>query len=176
MSRLEFGEKVKKAAITRANGYPRAKSKNFKWLESVVRAPKTDDCIEWPFAKRDNGYGQIFWRGTKTTQNRVVCVLAHGEPIHDTLEAAHECGNKSCCNPSHITWKTHAANIADKLIHGTHIQGSKIPWSKLTEADIPTIRGMLASGVSMGKTAKTYGVAKGSIEDIKYGRSWKHVP
>ena len=128
MSRLEFGEKVKKAAITRANGYPRAKSKNFKWLESVVRAPKTDDCIEWPFAKRDNG------------------------------------------------WKTHAANIADKLIHGTHIQGSKIPWSKLTEADIPTIRGMLASGVSMGKTAKTYGVAKGSIEDIKYGRSWKHVP
>ena len=46
--------------------------------------------------------------------HRLVCWLAHGDPPAAMLkpEASHSCHRKWCCNPAHLGWRTHAANMA----------------------------------------------------------------
>ncbi len=47
--------------------------------------------------------------------------------------------------------------------------------AKLTEHDIPAIRERLSSGESQYSIAKDYGVNRGAIAKIKYGKTWSHV-
>ncbi|MET3778910.1 hypothetical protein ABID20_004498 [Rhizobium alvei] len=173
--RLEFSRKTKSAIMTHNISMPRASSKNFKWLAHIAESTSHDDCINWPFSKRENGYGQIFWRGKRTTTNRVVCILSNGEPINNKLEAAHSCGNSLCCNPNHISWKTPKDNRRDKIMHGTHIQGEQISWSKLKEEDVRLIKSELIKNMTSLQIARTYGVSRSTIDDIKKRASWKHV-
>lgn len=75
---------------------------------------------------------------------------------------------------SNLYWGTPAQNSADKLRHGTHRQGSEIPWSKFTEADVARIRS-LKGRVSQSKLAVEYGVRQGHISRVMNGRQWRHV-
>ena len=55
--------------------------------------------------------------------HRWVLELAVGPPPFDRAEAAHApliCNNPSCVSPKHLRWATHAENMADTVIDGTH--------------------------------------------------------
>jgi hypothetical protein len=94
---------------------------------AAAMATNTDECILWPYAIRNSGYGAFSLKNRGQTINydahRYVCQLSHGES--PTMEAAHRCGRKLCINSKHLYWATHEANMADAKAHGTVIGGGR---------------------------------------------------
>lgn len=199
MARKEFSSATRKAALkrsglrceaagrkaTRQNAYraqfeagggkPRSKSANFRWIEAVVLGPWPRDCVEWPFAKRGNGYGTIIWKYQRTTAHRVACELAHGPTPETGMQAAHSCGNRACCNPAHLRWATAAENHADKIGHGTLLSGERCPASKLTAEQVRSIRMCLLGGMSLPAIGEKFNVSASTVWMISAGKTWRGI-
>lgn len=144
---------------------------------SEVAVPCADgDCLSWPYAKYRDGYGQVWFEGRLTGAHRVVCLLAHGEPESDGLDAAHSCGNGmgGCVNAQHLRWATRAANFADMAEHGTKPIGANAPWAKLSDDGVREIR-RLAGTMPQKDIAVRMGVSKPTISAVLSGKRWAHV-
>lgn len=76
---------------------------------------------------------------TNCLVSALVCVAFHG-PRPKGYEAAHKNGIKSDNSADNLEWKTHAANIADKFLHGTTRKGSLNPSAKLDEPTVAEVR------------------------------------
>lgn len=139
------------------------------WAQAAVHYTG-DDCLLWPFGKT-NGYGALGANGAKAQAHRFVCELAHGKPPRDGLDCAHSCGNRACCNPRHLRWASRAENEADKKAHGTSNSGERHGLSKLTEADVRSIRS-LAGSMTQRAIAARYGVGSDQISRIINGKRW----
>jgi hypothetical protein len=91
--------------------------------------------------------------------------------------AAHgECHERACCNPAHLSWKTHAENQADKKRDGTHIQGERQWRAKLTEEQVRLFK--LLDGhpeLSMPDHARFFGVNRTTLYSIRSGANWTHI-
>ena len=75
-----------------------------------------------------------------------------------------------------LSWVTHKENMFRKRRHGTHIEGSRDPKSKLTETDVRNIRKPRSAGEHVENVASRYGVSKWTIYDAcNPNRQWKHV-
>lgn len=147
---------------------------NLAWLEDVLRAPRGDACIDWPFGRDSKGYGTLRVGDKGTRAHRFACEFTHGPAPADRYEAAHSCGRKMCVNPSHLRWASSAENNADKIAHGTH------PYqlhSKLTPADVRAIRAAAAVGTwgIMTQLARQYGVRLAVVSQIVRRVSWAWV-
>ncbi len=99
-------------------------------------------------------------------------------PCPEGSEACHYDGNKSNNVLTNLRWDTRQGNMADMIRHGSRTwdKGSDHPKAKLTEADIPEIRRLVRSGLSMAKTAQRFKVSSASISQVMAGKSWSHVP
>jgi hypothetical protein len=133
------------------------------WLKERRDCPDGDQCLIWPFARYNKGYGNVTFldaAGVKhsTGAHRMMCRLAHGEPPTPKHEVAHSCGNGfgGCVNPHHLRWDTWTGNYADKIKHGTDQYGERNPRSKLTRAIARDIR---RSRESVTVLAQRYGVS-----------------
>lgn len=130
-----------------------------------------DDCLFWPYARCRKGYARINMSGQSQVASHVVCKEAHGDPPTPLHEAAHSCGNGNlgCVNPRHLSWKTPAANNADKIEHGTLIRGEQHPFAKLTE---DTVRMIYHDERPYPAIAAAHNISVPTIYDIKRRRSW----
>lgn len=146
-----------------------------RFLREAALSYDGPDCLIWPFAMAQDGYGHIWVKGSNTHASRFLCKIAHGEPPSPKMEAAHECGNPACVNKRHLSWKTPVENAADRDRHGTNMRGENHCFAKLSEPDVVRIRSM-AGRVSQSRLAAEYGVSQSSIYLIQSGRNWKHVP
>lgn len=143
------------------------------WLESMI-GHKGDECVFWPFAYT-NKYGKVDTKAVgNIPANRLMCILAHGEPPSKEHEAAHSCGVAGCLNPNHLSWKTVRANAQDRILHGTSGRGSKNPQAKLTEEQVIQIRERLKSGKrGVGRRlSEEYGVSPSQISMINRRDKW----
>ncbi len=106
--------------------------------------------------------------------HRVMCILAHGEPLTERHEAAHSCGNgsKGCLNPNHLRWATPVDNHKDKVAHGTLSFGSQHYAAKLTDESIAQI---LMDTREQKTIARDYGVSQSTVSLVKSGKRWRHV-
>jgi len=130
-------------------------------------------CIEWPFAMGHNGYGTVKYEGRARIASRIMCIIAHGNPVDDRLQAAHSCGNGhlACMNPKHLAWKTNEENVQDARKHGTWAHGEQVPQSKLTEQQAREIAA-LKGKVRQKDLAKKYAVGVGAIAHIHCSATW----
>jgi hypothetical protein len=144
-----------------------------KFLKEKALTYEDDGCLDWPFGKFSNGYGVVWFNGKNMGAHRVVCELAHGPPSGPghKQEAAHECGNKSCCNPRHLRWATPKENKADMIKHGTALRGAKHWASRLTVEDVKKIRAAFGS-VPNKVLAARFNTSKENISMIGIGKSW----
>lgn len=130
-----------------------------------------DDCLLWPFAER-TGYGLLGIGGKMVTAHREVCRRVHGEPPTETSEAAHNCGNSLCVNPTHIRWAEPKDNQADRKRHGTSNEGDRNGNSKLTPNQVRYVRRTQRSAREL---AELLGVNRATIEGIRSGRYWQNL-
>lgn len=101
-----------------------------------------DGCILWPFAvRKSSGYGAHNTPSPakkSVDAHRYVCEMAHGVAPTERHQAAHECGNKLCVNPKHLSWSLPVENMADAIRHGT-LRGGGRYRQRLFEAQIADI-------------------------------------
>jgi hypothetical protein len=137
----------------------------------------SEDCLMWPYSKYPNGYGMIGNDGSTTNASRVMCIVAHGLPKSDDMEAAHSCGkgHLGCVNPNHLSWKTPKENASDKIIHGTVIQGENSLHSKLNESQVIEIFKRAKKGENQTLIANDYGISRRNVSNIKNKVSWKYL-
>lgn len=139
------------------------------WMPSFLsHGTWGDECIEWPFSKTKKGYGIFTHKNKRYPAHRFVLIQISGKNP-EGLQAAHECGNPSCVNPNHLSWKTQIENEKDKIRHGTLRRGTESSRAKLTDADVLNI---FASQEPQYALAERYGVHKATIQTIKSGKTW----
>jgi len=143
-----------------------------QWIKYHINY-KGDDCLKWPFAASAYGYGNVAFYGKYRVASRVMCILAHGEPMDEKLHAAHSCGNGhlACMNPNHISWKTCKENRQDSIKHGTWAHGEKVGPSKLNREQVLEIRA-LEGKLTQQKIGDMFGVNGSQIGRIFSRKSW----
>lgn len=126
------------------------------------------ECLYWPHGRNSAGYA-IYGRGGKLLYvHRYMCEYRHG-PCPKGHQAAHSCGNgdKGCCNPQHISWKTPSANQHDRRTTGRPFTGRR---EILTPVQIAVIR---ASDDTAAELAKMFDTTEANIRHIRAGRTRK---
>lgn len=136
-------------------------------------AHEGDDCLPWPYATTNYGYGVLRYKGRNVGAHRLMCELAHGKPPRKKMDASHSCGNGhlGCINPKHLRWDTRAGNHSDKIEHGTTNRGQAHPSSKLTENQVREIRA-LSGKMTNSKVADMYGISAGHVCYIQKRKEW----
>ncbi|TGV15839.1 hypothetical protein EN816_00885 [Mesorhizobium sp. M8A.F.Ca.ET.173.01.1.1] len=143
------------------------------FYERAVLHYRGSNCLIWPFARNENGYGVLHVSSGSALVSRRVCEEVHGPAPSAIHEAAHSCGkgHEGCVAKGHVSWKTPRSNSTDKLAHGTHNRGERHPLAKLTEDEVRAIYSDDRTPQSV--IAREYGVSFVTVSDIKRGRSWK---
>jgi len=112
---------------------------------------------------------------------RLVCEAFHGSPLTGQ-QAAHRNGNRLEDTRENLRWRTPKQNSAERDDHGTTARGERHYAAILTDDQVRQIREAYSARKSTGtvygfitKTAARYNVKISCVEDIVYGRSWKHL-
>lgn len=91
---------------------PRAKTAEQVLAEHTE--PLLNGCIVWTGSRDKGGYGKCKRRhpvhGLISLPHRLAYILAKGA-IPSDMEIDHECRNRSCVNPNHLTARSHIENI-----------------------------------------------------------------
>lgn len=130
-----------------------------------------DECWEWRGYVNDDGYGEFFWNGKMVGAHELALTFTTGELRDQTLDTCHSCGNRLCCNPSHLRFDTRLSNVADTIRHGRHV----MPPSVLNEDQVKIIKLRLAHGAKQKTLAEQFGVTESLISQIKTGKRWEKV-
>lgn len=150
--------------------------RTLSFLEQHV-AYRGDDCLRWPFARTEKGYGQVsIAHKIIRKAHRVMCELAHGPAPTEKHHAAHLCGkgHLGCVNPRHLAWKTERENKQDNARHGTLPRNRWGRAGKFTPEKIREIR-QLAATTSQIKLSQQFGVSPSALRDIIKGKTYRSV-
>lgn len=86
---------------------------------SKVKMSNADECWSWTGALDRYGYGQFKGKSGETPKraHRIAYFLKNGSSCSSDV-IRHLCGNRACCNPSHLAPGTQADNHADRVSDG----------------------------------------------------------
>ena len=160
------------------NGNPFRRQRQQEWLEIIIRDhidELGDECYEWPYKLKGNGYGSVSVDGKLWPAHRYALTLYAGPAPAEGLHAAHSCNNPPCINPNHLRWATVAENMADRIVNNTNVPGVKNGQAKLTEAEVIKIRHLLNKGESQLKVGKQFGISQSQIGRIHLRETWAHI-
>jgi hypothetical protein len=109
------------------------------------------------------------------TVHRLVA-LAFVENIDNKPEINHIDGNRSNNCYTNLEWATRQENMAHGFSTGLiDNQGVNHGNSIYSESDILLVKKMLNSKMKLPVIEKLTGVKKGTIEQVKAGKQWKHL-
>lgn len=168
--------KVRKPIKAGGKGNPFTKEQKREIFWTLVK--KSDGCWTWIGSLDRNGYGRFKNRPHSDLAHRFAYVDTFGE-IPKGMCVLHRCDNPPCVNPFHMFIGTRADNIADCISKGRNSRkafpGSTNPNAILNEPYVMRIKKMLSEGIRQQQIADTFGVKKGTINNIAQGTTWKHV-
>lgn len=142
----------------------------------MARSKKVGDCLEWTGKVDSQGYGSLRLAGyDKPRKYGKAHRLSYKNffPEWDgVLSVLHKCDNRRCWNPDHLFLGTQKDNMHDMVAKGRSQKGSKHSQAKLTEEDVRSIR---ASILGSNALAKLYSISPSSVDQIRWGKTWRHV-
>lgn len=163
-----------------AESIPITADEKERFLEQV---DKSGDCWNWSGSKSGHGYGAFYLHGKSLKAHRVSYIIHHGKiPAGEVV--LHDCDRSECVNPDHLKTGTQSQNLRDcfkRKRHSSfthpekHVWGEKVSWAKLTNAQVLSIRQLLADGMTQAAIARQFGVAPATIRNIKFGTAWKRL-
>jgi hypothetical protein len=139
----------------------------------IVRA-ELGPCHLWTASSSEGRYGQFWYKGKNWKSHVLAWVLVNG-PVPCGMKVCHRCDNGMCVRLSHLFLGTQKQNIADAVQKGRHIKGETSGHHKLTEANVIAIRHNNWAQWNSDEVAAQYGVARATINHVRYGRTWKHL-
>lgn len=79
---------------------------------------ETNECVLWPYATGDDGYGTVVLKGKTVRVHRYICTEINGDPEDDSV-CCHSCGNGhlGCVTPKHLRWGDQIENWEDRKYH-----------------------------------------------------------
>lgn len=97
-------------------------------------------------------------------------------PCPKEMEICHNNGNGENNNLNNLRYDTRKNNHKDKMGHGTHLYGSKVPTSKLNELQVRIIKKLLEYGnLTHKEIGEIFGVTRECISRISRNETWKHI-
>lgn len=97
----------------------------------------------------------------------------HNRAVREGTCQPGKCAHRLCCNELHLAVKTRQHHRDDSPPFA-HAKGESNGRAKLTQAQIPEIRALLAAGeLSLAKIGQRYGVGHETINAIRAGRTWR---
>lgn len=118
-------------------------------------------------------YGRLKVDGTFVLAHRHAYQLKHSN-IPRGMCVLHRCDTPLCCNYNHLFLGTHADNMRDmaEKNRAAKNNGDSNGNSVLTVSDVLEIR---LSEESYSTIARSFGVCKSTIHNIKTRKQWKHL-
>jgi hypothetical protein len=113
--------------------------------------------------------------GGKTISVHTLVAKTFCKGYKDGLVCNHKDGNKFNNYYKNLEWVTQTQNIKHAKKLGLNCKGEEIGASKLKEHEVITIKKLLQENISASKIARVYNVSKGSIHNIKKGKSWSYL-
>ncbi|HQR98148.1 MULTISPECIES: HNH endonuclease [unclassified Polaromonas] len=148
-------------------------------LLSKYKVDESSGCWNWTGDKYRNGYGRIREGGASKRLLRVhrVSFERHKGPIPAGLVVMHECDNKACINPAHLSVGTVKQNINDAIDRGLSRPFRAGVLNSSARLDCERVQQIRqdysAGGISQRVLAQMHGVAESTIQALIGGRSWK---
>ena len=137
-------------------------------------AKSEGDCWLWTGAVNSAGYGSIGLGRSTMVAHRAAWLLVHGSLPTD-LCVCHTCDVRICVNPAHLFLGTNSDNVADRERKGRNVvlRGEQHGSAKLTRDQALAIKS--AAG-KQWDIAHAFGVSQATVQRIKAGRQWAHLP
>ncbi len=131
---------------------------------SRVEQGLDDEC--WPWRGHRAGRRGMLKTpaGHKITAHAAAWMLKHRTRVPDGCRVEQDCGNRFCCNPSHLA----AVQLKGKA--PTAVTGERNGNSKLTDEQVTELRAHYKrEGVTQAQLAKIYGITQGQVSRIVRG-------
>lgn len=150
-------------------------------MEQVqARCEEVGDCWMWQGATSDTGYPIMKRYGGPCMFVRRVVMQLKGRPPAARQPVVSTCGEKCCCNPSHLKLATPSEvgkRAAAQGAYSSPARAAKIakarrnaPGAKLTLDQAREIRASEESGPVL---AARFGIDKSQVNNIKRGDAWR---
>lgn len=139
----------------------------FKKCTSQIKEGHKDPCMIFNGATGKSGYGQIDYQNRTFRTHVVVCESTAGQRTPKGMVVRHRCGEKKCCQPTHLQFGTNSENRVDAFRHGD-------VTAKLTMTDVIQIR-LKGKTETVKSLADEYKVSMQTITKIIKRQAWLFV-
>lgn len=120
------------------------------------------------------GYLRVRIRGKRKNIHRLLALNFIPNPNNYPM-VNHIDGNKHNNNLINLEWCTIYQNNKHAKDNGLLVRGTEVHTNVLDEIQVVTIMQCLIDGVGIMMLSNYFKVHSGTIERIKYGKSWKHM-
>jgi hypothetical protein len=156
----------------------RISERDFRRFWSKVEKGSQTQCWLWRGGRQSSGHGRFFvvddGRNTSVSAN-AFALLLHTGSRPDGAYCLHRCDNPPCVNPAHLYWGTPQQNMDDMWARDRNRRGQDRVESKLTNEQVLEIRELVAAGTTRAETARLYGIALATVNEIAWGEIWAHL-
>lgn len=107
----------------RGHSYMTPEEYHHHWSDRILRVHRRvtpSGCWEWTSYTKNNGYGEINYKGKNHRIHRLMWELLHGVKLDRWMYVCHRCDNRLCFRPSHLFIGTPRDNTMDSVRKGRH--------------------------------------------------------
>jgi hypothetical protein len=143
-------------------------------FESFIERIPIAGCWLWTGSLSGSGYGQFIFNGSLMGAHRASWIIVNGA-IPSGMFICHYCDVKTCVNPAHLFAGSPLLNMQDMMEKGRDLLGRRKQGDKIKRLSDEEARYVIASTLSHAQLGKKFGVHRGTIQQIKARRTYKHL-